>query len=1072
MRKTLITLIYGIILSAAAMLWGQTGSGTLSGKITNAQGATVPKATVTVTNTSNNASQKVLTAPDGTFTITALVPGAYRIEVEIAGYKRTSAQDVQLNTGSNNVNLTLQPASTTETVEIKGQAPVTQTESGEVATSLGTRTIQELPVIDRNYQALTGLQTGITPPVPALDPVRDPDRNRFFSADGQSTAANEWEADGVYNTEPFRGTAVRVSPDEATRTVDVSTANLLPEKGFAGGAFVNHNIADGTNAIHGDLFEFYGGDLLRADSPFGSGLPSPRFVYNQFGATVGGPIVRDKTFFFASYEGTYDSGENTQLTTVPTAAAASGNFSGIPGLTLYNPQSGLVSGTGRSPFTGGIIPTSQINPTAASIVSQLPAPNLSGFYDNYATNVPQKRDGQKADARIDQHFTDRSSAFLRYGYTNWWNYQASPLGDVIGGGTRDRLLGQNATADFSHDFGGSLITDFRFGYNRYDQKLNPWGSSGSLAGLPGFTNFAGSLEGINIPGMAAIGAPAYVPEHGVDNTFNWTWSWGWHKGMNDFKWGTDIRRIRNDGFTDTMTGSQFGPNGTAYFGPGATLLNSSNATELSPYSEFYNSFAAFLLGAPTQAGVSNYLLNPSIRQSEYSAWLEDKINVGRRLVLDLGVRYEVYSPLEPSHTGGAAFYNPATNTFNYAGIGSTGMYNSRYDLNNVAPRFGFAYRATDKTVIRGGYGWNYFQQPYMYSGFMAPTYGLVSGTQGGYTVAPLQGTFGPTVPGVTAPGSLVNGASAGNLPATLFPRGTNTPYIQTFSLQVQQEFYWSTMLTVGYVGSLGRHLNDVMELNAALPGTGVAGLPFESLGRTASTLYYDNGLTDNYNSMQVSLMKRFTGGLSFLASYTWSHALGYTGSNNLLLNPTNLSANYGPLDYDQRHVLSISHIWELPFGRHGNSLVGTLLGGWQLNGIFTWSSGTPLTVTADPLLCACPGNTVLANMVPGSSAILNNGTSYLNPAAFTSPTTGSFGTSGRGSVYAPGYRNYDMSLFKNFHVMDRFNLQLRGEAYNLTNTPRFASPVTNINSPDFGQQVSTINGAFGRQVDVGVRLRF
>jgi hypothetical protein len=287
---------------------------------------------------------------------------------------------------------------------------------------------------------------------------------------------------------------------------------------------------------------------------------------------------------------------------------------------------------------------------------------------------------------------------------------------------------------------------------------------------------------------------------------------------------------------------------------------------------------------------------------------------------------------------------------------------------------------------------------------------------------------------------------------------------------LQQDFYWGTTLAVGYVGALGRNLPYSQELNAALPGTGVAGLPYASIGRTASTLFYDTGMTSNYNSLQVNLNKRFAKGLSFLASYNWSKALGYTGSNGLLLNPFDARANYGPLDFDRQHVLSIGHLWELPFGRHGGNIASTLLGGWQVNGVFTWNTGTPLTVTADPLGCACPGNTVLANL--SGSPYMNSGIAYLNPAAFSAPSFGQFGTLGRGALRGPDNWNYDLSLFKNFRVRDRFNVQLRGEAYNLTNTAQFAMPVTNINSPDFGQTVSTVNGSFGRQINLGLRVTF
>jgi len=1070
MHKKFLQLTCILLLSAGSYLWAQAVGGTLSGKITSASGSGIPNAAVTVTNTTNNVSQKVLTGPDGGFTISNLGPGVYRVDVETAGYKRTTQQNVELlTTGPTTITVRMEPGSINETVEVRGHSPAIDTDGGEISTAIDTRTLQELPIIDRNYQELIGLPSGVTPPIPALDMVRDPDRNRYASVNGQSPTANLWMNDGVMNLEPFRNTAIRVQPIESVQQFNMETASLPAERGFAGGGIFNSITRPGTNDWHGSLFEFYSSNILRTRNYFNiAANPDPRFVYNQFGATFGGPLVKDRTFFFGSYEGTYQNGGITQVSTVPTAAMIAGNFSAVPGLTLYRPGTGTTVGINRTPFTGNMIPSNLINPTAAAIARFFPAPNLAGFSNNYVSNVPFQNHGNKADGRLDHHFSDRTNLFLRYGFTNYRAAESSPLGDVIGAGTRDRLLNHNAILGIIHNFGPALAMDLRMGYNRYDQRLNPLSDQTALATAFRQPSFANDLVGINITGLAPIGSPAYVPMNAVDNTFNWVWNWSLHTSMHNLKWGIDIRRIRSDGFTDAMWSNMFGPNGTAFFNPGATM--SVNGPALSQFGAFSNSFAAFLLGAPSQVGIANFLTTPTIRQTQYGGWIGDVINLAHRVSLDIGVRYEIYSPLEPRNVGGAAFFDVNRNVFNYAGIGDILMHSNDYDLNNLAPRVGISLKATDKTVLRAGYSMQYFQTPYMLSGFMAPMYGAVSGVQGGFTTAAFSGTFGPTVTStITAP-SLVNGASAGNLPATVLPSQITTPYVQSFNLQLQQEFYWGTVLSVGYVGALDRHLPFVQELNAAAPGTGTAGLPFNSFGRTASTLGFDNGLTSNYNSLQVSLNKRFTRGLSFLGSYTWSKALGYTGENGMLLNPFNLASNYGPLDYDRQHNLTISHIWELPFGRHGSNIFSTILGGWQWNGIFTWSTGTPLTITADPISCACPGSTVFANL-SGSPYSTLGGASFLNSAAFSAPRN-SFGDLGRGALRGPDMWNYDMSLLKNFRVRDRFNLQLRGEAFNVTNSTRFAPPVTNISSPDFGRSVATVNGAYGRQVNLGLRVTF
>jgi hypothetical protein len=1040
--------------------------GTLSGRITAATGAGIPNAAVTVTNVTSNTSQRVLTAPDGTFSVAGLPPGMYRVDVETAGFKRTSQQNIELTTnGPSTVNLTLEAGNVDQSVELKGVSPGVQDENAEVGVGLGMRTLEDLPVLDRNHQQLTGLQSGITPPTPALDISLDPDRNRFYSTNGQAPYLNRYYVHGLTNEEPVRGTAIRIASIEGIEQMNITTANPTVEKGFTGGAYVNDMLRSGSNSFHGSVFEFWSGNPLRTRNTFDTlDTGSPRFTFNQFGAAAGGAIIPDRTFIFGSYEGMYQRGDQTTISTVPVPAAIGGNFASIPGLVLYSPFTGNSAATSRSALAGNAIPAGFINPTAAAIASFIPAPNAPGLVNNYISNPAFQNDHQKLDLRIDQRFTDRTNAFLSYGYSNDHLLAVSPLGPVLGAGTRERLLGDNAAIGVTHEFGPRLLTQMRFGYNRYDQRLGLYADQTPLGDTLGLTNFTSGLANINIPGLPAIGAPAYTPEHPIDNTFNWNWDWSFRTGKHNFKWGVDVRRFRSDDFRDADGPKLFGPNGTYYFGPGPTLLN--NGAPLSQYAEFYNSFASFLLGAPTQYGTANFVLNPSIRQSQYGLWVGDTIQVLRRVTVDLGLRYEVYSPLEPRQSGGASVFDPLTNTFNYAGIGNTPMHSYGYDLNNLAPRIGLAFHATRKMVVRAGYAMQYFQEPYNLMGFLAPMAGSVTGVQGGYAMAPP-----PTTP-LTPPGPLVNGTPAGNLPATVIPHNLQTPYLQTFNLQLQQDFYWGTVLSVGYIGVLGRQLPGIEELNAAAPGAGVAGLPFASLGRTASTLLYDQFLTSNYNSFQASLAKRFSHGLSFTGSYTYGKALGYTTGNNMVLDPFNRRANYGPQDYDRQNVLSISHVWELPFGRQGNNLMSRLAGGWQLNGIFSWATGTPLTLTADPLLCACPGNTVLASSNGPVNVTGNyNGQPYLT-GSFSAPAGSTIGNLGRGAFRGPGFKNYDLSLFKNFQIHDRFTLQVRGEAYNLTNSPRLMNPVTNINSPDFGQITSTVNGAFGRQIDLAARVQF
>ena len=1068
MRKILFLCLCAVLLIVSSLL-AQFGTGTLSGKVTDGKGNAVPNASVTVTNASNNSSVKVLSRADGTFTVSPVTAGTYTIEVESPGFKRAREENVVLATaGPATVNVTLTTGNPTDVVDLTATSPAVQSDNGERDAVLNEAQVKELPVIDRNHQELIGLQSGITPPATALRVAEDPDRNRYFSTNGQSPLANLHTLDGVNNQEYFRGNAIRVQPEESIHDMHISTANYLEDKGFAGGAVVNTTTRAGTNQLHGSLFEFNSNDDLRSRNFFNSGNIAPhRLVYNQFGATVGAPIVKNSTYFFASYEGMYRRGTEPVLTTVPTPALIGGNFSGVAGLTLFSPSSGTATGTNRSAFTGNIIPSSQINPTAAGIARFFPAPNLPGFTSNFATNVPLQNDAQRLDGRIDQHFSGSTMMFLRYGYTNARGLEGSPFGEVIGAGTRGRSVGQNAMLDFTKIFGPALTADLRFGYNRYTDRIRMSADQTALGTALGVSNFNNQLFGINIAGLATIGTPASTPTDGVNNTFNWVAAAGYRKSMHDLKFGVDIRRIRTDGFASPM----FGTAGTAFFGPGTTMLN--NGVSPTATSDFFNSFASFLLGAPSQFGVSSFAVPPSVRQTQAGIWAGDHLNLMSRLSVDFGVRYEVYSALVPGRSGGAAFFNPANNTFDFAGVGGTSMRAYDTDFDAIAPRFAFAFRATDKTVVRGGYGISYFQPAYIMSGVMAPITGGIAGVQGGFVAANLGTTFGPSLTSRFNPGNanLTGGVSAGNLPVSFIGR-MDTPYVQSFSFEVQQELGAAFLLSGAYVGTLGRHLPYHTEVNAGAAGTGVAGLPFASFGRTASTQFFDNGMNNNYNSLQVNLTRRFSHGLSFLGSYTWSRALGYTAADGTLLFANNLRVNYGPLDYDRQHVLSISHMWELPFGRHGNNWVSTLIGGWQWNGVLTWQTGTPLTVTADPVLCNCPNATVLASLNGSQNPFLNNGPFFFNLGAFSAPAGATFGNLGRGALRGPDSTNYNVSLFKHFRFRDRFDLELRGEAYNVTNTAHFANPITNFLSPDFGRALMTSEVNGNRQLNVGFRAVF
>jgi hypothetical protein len=615
--------------------------------------------------------------------------------------------------------------------------------------------------------------------------------------------------------------------------------------------------------------------------------------------------------------------------------------------------------------------------------------------------------------------------------------------------------------------------DFRFGYNRYVLNQFPMGTQAPIGAALGIANAPDQfLPSFNVGGLA-LGSMATSPQRGVDNSFNFNTNWAWRTSMHNIKFGVDVQHYRTDGFNNLY----FGSLGTEVFGPGATLSASLNPALFGSSNLFPNAFAAFLVGAPSATGTTFFSTTPSARQTWWSGWVGDTITIHRIVTLDLGVRYEVFSPITPRHSGGSSVFDPVTNTL--LGVGPEEQNVRDYDYNNVAPRVGLAVRITPKTVFRAGWGLNYFQVPIPLTGYMPSTFGTFAGTAGGFTTAtPFNaGTF----PGLLATPTPPTSNIAPNGPFNLLLNNTaEVPYVQQFNAQIQQEFVDGIVLGIGYQGALGRHLPFRYEFNQGLPGSGLAGLPLIGIGRTASTMAYDYGLTSNYHALQVNLTKRMAHGFQFQGAYTWSKALGFTTESGMLINGTDRRANYGPADYDRKHMLTIAHVWDLPFGtgtQHMNhGIVGQILGNWAINGVFTWASGAPFSVFADPLFFGGPNGMTLANVNGQVQFTDQRGLNQpiFNTSAFAPAATGTFSNQSRNFLRGPGFTNYNFSLFKTFAFMERYKFEIRGEAFNLTNSPHFRNPQTNLNAGEFGTITSLGNGmdALGRQVDIALRLIF
>ncbi len=525
-------------------------------------------------------------------------------------------------------------------------------------------------------------------------------------------------------------------------------------------------------------------------------------------------------------------------------------------------------------------------------------------------------------------------------------------------------------------------------------------------------------------------------------------------------------------------GLNFGPRGLFVFNPGVTALN--GGPELGQFGSFGNSFAAFLLGAPDQTSRTFMPITPTNRQTQFFTFFHDSFQVSRKLTLDLGLRWELYTTVKPRYRGGASNYDPSTDSLLIAGYGENDLGNNvKTDWNNFAPRFGFSYRIGDRSVIRGGYGLSYYTGRFGFTGGTLSTqfpviYNIQDGVENDFMK---NGNFEalPPVPDIPLP---ENGVITPDPNQAFFtiPRDNPIPFVHSYNLTYQREVGWNMAWDIGYVGSLGRRLPFQQQLNAAPPGAGAAGRPFNVLfERTANVDMRAHGLNNNYNSLQTNITKRFSQGLQFTAAYTFSKTMGTGDDQGGFIVQTDIRRNYGPTGYDRTHMFVASHTFELPFGA-GKPLLRSgpgrhILGGWQLNGVFRWVSGAPFTPIADATACNCPGNGNYATVVAPARYLRGTGRGelWVDRSSFQAPAANTFGTAGRNSLRGPGFKNYDLSLFRNLRLSERIRLELRGEVYNLTNSPRWGNPVSSINDANFGQILSA---GGERELQVAVRLTF
>ena len=1093
--RQICTIIACLILCSSAC-FGQAVNGSLLGTVNDASGAAVADAKVTATEPSTGISRTVTTNQSGNYTFPDLSPGVYNVSVEQTGFKRFSRNnvDVLVNT-SVRVDAALQIGSVSETIEVNASAPLLQTERADTGRTVETKQLEDLPVAgpSRNFQSLLNLVPGTSPVFRPHSEFFNPQNSISTQVNGQSRLGNNLQFEGVDNNERTGLLSVYIPAIEALQTVDVSTSNFEAELGRATGAVTNVLLKSGSNDFHGQAYWFNRVSALSARAFYDP--IRPNFVYNYVGGQLGGAIIKNRTFFFTDYLRIIDRRYNVDRYTLPTDAARTGNLSGYSSV-IYDPRTGNPDGSGRTPFPGNIIPPDRIDPIAKRILALIPQQNLAGTQNNYYTRLPFTRDTDQIDGKVDHNFNEKNRISVRYSYFKPTTVDASSFGDAggphAGGFSATGVQGtHNGAINFNRVFSPTLITEIRFGVNRYrnDAKQTDYGKSDATTlGVPGVNvnDFTSGQVGIEIGGFSnpIIGFSPSLPWVRAETNIDFVNHWTRLVGNHTIKFGAEVRRIRDD----LIQTQVYSPRGLYRFGTAQTSISGAGTS-------LGNNFASFLLGLPNEVGRDLLIASPAYRAYEYFFYVGDKWVVTPKLTLDLGLRWELYPPATPAHPGGFSNYDPTTNSLVVAGVGNNpSNLGRKTQYKDFAPRIGIAYRFNEKTVVRTGFGISYAPYPdntYAYNfpvkqnnAYNASCSFCPATLPNGQTATLSAGFPAPATAVIPANGIIPNADP--NQSYEVINKNFREPYVESWNFAIQRALPANFSLDMAYVGNHGVAQPAAYNLNASTTvGLDVAGQPlFQQFGRKAATTYRYQGFSSNYNALQVKLDKRYSNGLAITTSYTYAKAMGYQSEDAGLKFYINPRRNYSRLDFDRTHSFVESFVYDLPFGK-GKAWMKSgpasyILGGWQMNGILSIYSGTPLNFGGNSAGLKAPGNSNTLNHYGPIEVTKGTGrnatwfsptvcSSTVTTGCFAQPGALEFGNLGPNVISGPGSWTLNGSLFKTVKISERLEVQLRGEAYSVVNTPNWNNPDTGIGNSTFGQ----ITGAGGnRQVQLGAKIVF
>ena len=1103
------------LLAAAYAASAQVTTGTIFGTVTDPQGAVMPGATVTVTNQNQGTVVTKKTDETGSFQFPFLIPGSYRVTVEQIGFKKAEQKDIVVAVNAQaRVDVVMSVGSVSETVEVTASAPLVQSTTAETGQVIEQRAVQELPLNGRNFAQLVYLAPGVTPGQAGENlsgaSTFNPRAASNYNPLGQRANANGWLLDGIDNNEYTFNTVIVQPSLESVREFKVLTGSFSAEFGRGAGV-VSVSTRSGANDPHGTAFWFHRNIQFDARGYFQSPQALPKklpFRRHQMGGAVSGPIIKNKLFFFADYAGQREVRGLDYLNTVPTDLVRAGNFSEFRNVStgaliqVWNPYSTRVnpanpSGFIRDPFQNNTIPTSLMNQVGINVASVYPKPNLAGNFNNYQSAPTRVINDNQYTARADYQLSQKDSMFFRL-QQQWFDLDAPQgqancclptpaeaaskfkLGPWVAGIQNTRLRTHGGAFNWSRVWTPALVGEFRTGWAR----TNP-STVHSDYGIPAadslgirninLTDNSTGIPSINVADFTGLsGGPNFLPARPRQVNYQIDYNIYWTKARHRLKLGYHVVRRDASPFTNADTRG---------------VLNFNRGFVSDPVTRTGGTgWASMLLGL-VQNGSRGFLIDvPGLRIWENAWFFQDDWKVSSRLTLNLGVRYEIYSPETEKYDRMTSF-DLTKLMFAYANEGGYSRTLRNTDHNNFAPRFGFAYDVLgdQKTIVRGGYGLSYFPEPVSASSMLTqgPPWLFSESYSYGefltdYSAIPrIDRPFGTLVPlkplttaEINTRRPTVRGYSFNN----------QTQYAQTWSLTVQRQLGQSLMAELGYVGSRGVNLLYGYNHNEVRLGTGTIEdrRPYQALRNIGSITIFEPMNSSTYHGMTLKLDRRFASGFQILGVYTYGKSLDYGGSvasgggsSGGPQTVTCIRCGRGASGFDVKHRAVINGLYDLPFGKGRkvgieNAIVDAIAGGWQLGGIVTATTGRPFNVGLQ---------NGVNNGAPSwpdriGDGRLDNPDPYywFDASAFKAPAPNNYGNVARGVLYSPGVVNIDMSVVKTFRITEKVGFNFRFEAFNLFNTPYFGFPNASIGSPTVGRITSTVGD--NRSLQLSGRINF